>query len=213
MKILAMSDLHGHLPKLPEVDVVCIAGDITPYYYRQDAESQWRWYNDVYLLWVEQQPCRHLITVAGNNDYCFESYAPLSTPKHLYLENTGVVIDGVSFYGTPNTPKPCNCKAFSKRSEKLVELFHKIPQRVDVLVCHTTPHGVNECGVMASNGIDKGCIELTEALRERDIKMVVCGHIHTGNHTSAPWLGKTVVNVAHCNEYKKPEFPPFIFEL
>ncbi|MFI3265365.1 MAG: hypothetical protein SNG38_03040 [Rikenellaceae bacterium] len=56
MKLIAIYDLHGHLPKLPEADIICIVGDITSDDHRKDGEAQWRWYNEVYLPWVESLP-------------------------------------------------------------------------------------------------------------------------------------------------------------
>lgn len=213
MKIVAISDLHGHLISLPPADVICIAGDISPVRSHLDIEAQWRWYQQRYLPWVESLPCKKVITVAGNNDYCFLHQSPISTSKHIYLQNTGVEIEGYTFYGSPNVPKSCSRKAFSKKSEKLVELFARIPHKLDVLICHSTPYGANGCGVMAGTERDKGCIELSDAIRSKDIRYMVCGHIHTGNHTPSLWENTIVANVALCNECKQPTYPPFQFEL
>ena len=213
MKIIAISDLHGHLPKLPEADVVCIVGDITSDGHRKDAAAQWRWYNEVYLFWVEALPARKVITVAGNHDYCFLEHSPISTDKHIYLENSGVTIDGYTFYGTPNTRPPMNNFAFSQKSERLTEIFNQIPDKLDFLLCHAAPFGVNNCGMLGDGSADIGNAELTEAIKDKDIGYILCGHVHTGNHTMGEWRGKKIANVSYCKESKIPAYEPVIIEL
>ncbi len=213
MKIVAISDLHGHLPNLPEADVICIVGDITSDNHRKDAAAQWEWYNEVYLPWVESLPARKVITVAGNHDYCFEEYSPISTDKHIYLENTGVEIDGYTFYGTPNTRPPMNNFAFSKKSKKLTKLFKKIPHKLDFLLCHSAPYNVNNCGMLGDGSDDIGNKELTEAIRKKDISYMFCGHVHTGNHSMGEWQGKKIANVSYCKEGKIPAYEPLVVEI
>ena len=213
MKLIITSDLHGHLPQLGEADVICIVGDITSDDYRKDADTQWRWYNEEYLPWIEGLPASKVITVAGNHDYCFLEHRPTLTDKHIYLENSGIEIDGVTFYGTPNTRPPINNFAFSESSERLTEVFSEIPNKLDVLLCHSAPYEVNNCGMLADSSEDIGNMELTEAIKNKDIRYIFCGHVHTGNHVMSEWRGKKIANVSYCKESKAPAYEPLILEI
>ena len=208
MKIIAIADLHGHLPALESADVVCVAGDITPDSCRQDADRQWRWFYESYIPWIGGLDCKKVITVAGNHDYCFEKYTPANTDKHIYLENNGATIAGVTFYGTPNAPKPVNNIAFCRDSGELSGIFSRIPDVLDVLICHAPPYGAGGCGHPSGGPEDLGCRELTEALRDKRIGHIFCGHIHTGNHETYLWRGKKITNVALCGDNKQPAYPP-----
>ncbi len=165
MKIVAISDLHGHLPQLPEADIICIVGDITSDDHRKDATAQWAWYNETYLPWVESLPARKVITVAGNHDYCFLEHKPIATDK------------------------------------------------LDFLLAHSSPFGVNDCGMLGDKSEDLGNKEMTEALKDKDIRYIFCRHIHTGNHIMGEWRVKKIVNLSYCKENKIPANEPYIFGL
>ncbi len=213
MKIVAISDLHGHLPALPEADIICIVGDITSDDHRKDVAAQWRWYNEVYMPWVESLPARKVITVAGNHDYCFLEYTPTQTDKHIYLENSGVEIDGYTFYGVPNTRPAMRNHGFSMTHEELVKIFNAVPDKLDFLLAHSSPYGVNNHGMLGDGSEDLGNKEMTEALKDKDIRYIFCGHIHTGNHSLTEWRGKKIANVSYCKENKIPAYEPLIIEL
>lgn len=207
MRLAVTSDLHGHLPEIEPVDVMCIGGDITPDCYARDAEAQWSWFNTTFMTWVDALPCQKVLLVAGNHDYCFEAYKPASMGKLIYLENSGVELFGYSFWGTPNVPRPFHNFAFCQHHEQLVETFARIPDRLDFLICHGAPFGVNGCGVWRKGLKDLGCFELTEALMKKHISYIFCGHIHRGNHHAGLWRGKRIMNVSFCGDRKEPRYP------
>ena len=57
VKIVAISDLHGHLPAgLPEGDVLCICGDIFPLdiqTYMIDCDD---WLSNIFIPWTNNLP-------------------------------------------------------------------------------------------------------------------------------------------------------------
>ncbi len=214
MKIVAISDLHGHLPELPTTDIVCIAGDIVPVAMNDDIEAQWRWYNEVYLPWVEYLSSRYVITVAGNHDTFVKRHKIISTDKHRYLENNGVELMGYSFYGTPNTSKLDNHLTHMPYDNSLREIFETIPDKLDFLLCHHSPFGANNVGALyAGEGNDIGSKELADAVEKKDIRYIFCGHIHTGNHSLSEWRGKKIANVALRSESMQIEYEPLILKI
>lgn len=210
MKIIAISDLHGHLPILPECDVLCIAGDVTPDCFRMDAEKQREWLDGPFADWIFSLDCYTRILVAGNHDYGLLSGCPgFLSEGVVYLENEGYETMGFTFWGTPNVPKPTNNLAFYQESDELLKTFRKIPDKVDFLISHAAPYGANNCGMLGDGSADIGSRELAEAIKDKDIGYIFCGHIHTGNHNVGLWEGRRIVNVSYCNENKEPAYDPF----
>lgn len=73
VKVVAISDLHGYLPKdIPECDVVCICGDIVPLDYQQHLVKSISWFLLDFKPWAEALPCDKVIFVAGNHDFFLE---------------------------------------------------------------------------------------------------------------------------------------------
>ena len=73
LKIVAISDIHGLLPELPECDVVCCAGDISPLEYQKDQTQMVSWFCLEFLPWVEKLPCKKFILVGGNHDFFLQN--------------------------------------------------------------------------------------------------------------------------------------------
>ena len=73
LKIVAISDIHGLLPELPECDVVCCAGDISPLEYQTDQTQMLGWFYLVFLPWVESLPCKKFVMISGNHDFFLQN--------------------------------------------------------------------------------------------------------------------------------------------
>lgn len=218
MKFIVTSDIHGHLPNIGACDIFIIGGDVFPKETDRDVATQERWYYDVFDPWLSALPCRYVILVPGNHDYFFEALyqskrlMSLSSPKLKILCNNSMTLDGIRFYGTPNSFPLKKNFAFCQESEALTETFRKIPEKFDVLIAHAAPY---EIGRLAGveDGLDVGCKELTEALKSRKIKYVFCGHIHNGNHKKVKWNGMTLYNVSRCNNLKEVAYPLLSLDL
>lgn len=74
MKVAAISDLHGLLPKdLPQGDVLCICGDIVPLEYQRDLVQSIAWFCLEFVPWTDSLPYKKVIFVAGNHDFFLEA--------------------------------------------------------------------------------------------------------------------------------------------
>ncbi len=69
MKIIAISDLHGYLPKISECDVVCICGDIIPLQYQNDTIKSISWFLLDFVPWANSINCDKVIFIAGNHKF------------------------------------------------------------------------------------------------------------------------------------------------
>jgi Icc-related predicted phosphoesterase len=92
------------------------------------------------------------------------------------LNDTGTVIDGVSFYGTSvQPPAPHRTMAFNVSLEEDRDLaFAKIPNNLDVLITHTPPFRKLD----DVQGISVGCRALGRAVARVKPRYHVFGHIH-----------------------------------
>lgn len=154
MRIIQISDTHGkhHLLKgLPEGDVIVHCGDIT-----EDGTE-----DEVldFLNWFIDLPYRHKIFVTGNHDLCLrdaQNIEDLPEDVH-FLQDRGIVIDGVSFYGL----------AFNHQESN-------IPDSVDVLVTHEPPLAILD----EIEGTSWGNLPLLKRIYEVKPKYHLFGHTH-----------------------------------
>ena len=97
MKIVALADLHGYLPSaIPACDLLLLAGDLTPVQNHAPA-FQAQWLDGPFRAWLQGQPARKIIGVAGNHGFVFEQM-PFLVPRDLpwtYLQDSGTEWEGL----------------------------------------------------------------------------------------------------------------------
>jgi Icc-related predicted phosphoesterase len=211
MKILHISDTHGFHYQMPEdrflgIDVVIHSGDCSNYLKPYPNEREVREFIDWYMM----VPVQHKIYVAGNHDTSIES--GLVTKKDfedkgiIYLENNGIMIDGIKFWGSPHTPT-FGGWAFMKARDKINRVWEAIPEDTDVLIIHGPPKGVRDLSFDRAGNLEMcGCSALMKrcwALKDT-LKLVAFGHIHnmdgvdTNQGVSHYSLTPTVFSNAAC---------------
>jgi predicted phosphohydrolase len=208
MRIVFVSDTHTHPIPLPPGDVLVHAGDATSRGTPAEVAE--------FLRWFGSQPHPRKVLVAGNHDWLFQKDPGLAAkllaehPSVTYLQDAGVEIDGVRFWGSPWQPEFCDW-AFNlpRRGERLRKAWAAIPADTDVLVTHGPPHGVLDT---VRGGPHLGCEELTRRLGEIQPRIHVFGHIHDshGTHRSGATLS---INASTCDERYRPVNPPIVEEL
>ena len=72
----------------------------------------------------------------------------------LYLEDSGIEIDGVRFWGSPWTPNFMDWAFMLDRDELLYQKWKAIPEHTDVLITHGPPKGIGDLVAM------HGCLYL-----------------------------------------------------
>ena len=243
MKLAFMSDMHGFLPVFEEkVDVVGIAGDIVPLEVQNDTVKSVVWFTRKFVPWAENLNCQKVLLIGGNHDHFLQhivsNYFENSTfkddkdyiesssaeliksklilPKKIvYLQDTVYSFNHVKFYGSPWIPDLKNW-AFYKNHADLEKTFSKIPDDCDVLITHA-PGTENDMGTSMWNpGMPMyGCEELTEKVKNSNIRLWVAGHVHTGNHKQSLLSNgiTQIVNVSLKDENYKVSFEPLVIEL
>lgn len=155
--------------------------------------------------WLNQLPYKHLIVVAGNHDLMFqkdperaEALLKSRCPRVHYLNDSGVEILGLKFWGSPwsiTTPKEISAMtwAFQEGRGEIKRRWELIPDGLDVLITHGPPSG-NLGGVLI-DGEDVGDIELFGAVIRKRPRLHCSGHIHPG-YGNRIYRGIRFVNAA-----------------
>ena len=207
MRIVATSDCHGRYREadLPEGDVLVLAGDMLPH---SGAEV-----GDLADLeeWLDGVAFRNVILIAGNHDWLFERNKTIRPRNAIYLEDSGVELDGVKFFGSPWQPEFCSW-AFNlpRKGPELAAAWAKIPVKTDVLVTHGPPHGILDRPYGTRPGV--GCELLRERVKVLKPKVHIFGHIHGDygkHHEDGTWF----VNAALCDEDYEPVQPPLVIDV
>ncbi len=158
-----------------------------------------------------------VIMIAGNHEITLQSsYEQSVRSKERmalcgihYLEDSGVTLDGVSFYGSPWTPQ-CGPWGFQIENKWQAEaIWKKIPEHLDVLITHGPPAGILD---KTEDGIRVGCDHLRVHLAAQTKynlapRIHAFGHIH---HSYGMQLqGRTLhINACTTKEFGKSRNPP-----
>lgn len=133
------------------------------------------------------------VVVPGNS----ESYEELQTACAMWssahvLHGSGVVIDGVAFWGlggaAPTTP--FGSWSYDFTEDQAAALLSDCPAG-GVLVTHSPPKGVLD---VSSTGQNLGCMAVLAAIERCRPRLVVCGHIHDCSGRMVVHGTTTVIN-------------------
>lgn len=216
MRLVVISDTHNRHKKitLPEGDVLIHCGDATG----QGRPSEVREFSK----WFRAQPFKDKIFVAGNHDMDFQDH-PVEAAVYLqpgldgvhYLMDSGTVIDGVKFWGSPWTKK-FNEWAFMKEDNdpKLGRIYDQIPADTDVLITHGPPLYIRDKGLhdYKGDGGHCGLSPLRDAVRRIRPQLHVFGHVHEayGQEESG---GTKFGNAAICDLSYNPINAPLVYDI
>jgi len=238
MKIIGISDIHGNLDiKIPEADVLCICGDISPLKAQRNMPQMISWIRKRFITWIEELPVKKVFLVAGNHDFVFQnpefkdeaiSSLTILSNKIVYLQDGSYEYNGKSFYGSPWVIGP---KGWAFYDESLENIKRTIHESIDVCLFHQPLEAVNNGRVLQipswmigatipSNLITDeqlhpsfGSTILDKLVEEKKPKLVMTGHVHSGNHELSAFCDSKVVNVSQLDEDYKLKYKPFEIEI
>jgi len=218
MKICCLSDTHGYLPRIPECDILLLAGDYSPIDYGRSYYTQW--YLNDFILWLQhcKEKCKYIVGIAGNHDFIFDENSfkygipsELYAVKHTinenwhYLENSSINIDGINICGIPHQRRFYDW-AFNLDESELDKIFEKIPKNTDIILTHGPPLNILDYSPFGNENI--GSATLRQIALDIQAKMVVFGH----NHQTGIQIveNTTFVNAAYVDNQYNPYGLPII---
>lgn len=229
MKVVAMSDLHGTLLPVEDIEpceLVCICGDIVPLKIQANSHKTKRWLRNEFKTWCESLPCDKVVFIAGNHDFYLQDLDFMYSvfPKDgkvTYLFHEGYVYTSregkeYSIFGTPY------CKifgnwAFMDTDERLIELYKSIPENLDILLTHDQPYGwgdvLEQLITPWADSSHIGNQPLSKAILEKQPKYLFCGHLHSTTHNCVE-IGETKrYNVSIKDERYDPVYDPLVLDI
>ncbi len=198
MLIDFVSDLHGFRPELSGGDILIIAGDLTA----RDTISEY----DRFVLWLNKQPYRLKVVIAGNHDGLIEkgkiTIGGDPSQNIHYLCDSGMEFEGFKIWGSPYTPIFLNWYFMRNRGQDIKKHWDLIPGNTDILVTHGPPFGIFDKTI---DEIRVGCEDLRIAVQERIKPRIHCfGHIHECAGSITKIDGVTYVNCSYVDEQYRP---------
>jgi Icc-related predicted phosphoesterase len=164
------------------------------------------------LKWYNELNFKNKILIAGNHDFYFEEGKPediaamlAEYPNITYLNDSGVEIDGVKFWGSPVQPWFYDW-AFNRRGADICKHWDLIPNDTHVLLTHGPVKGYLD---MTQRGESVGCPYLLEKISQMpNLSVGVWGHIHEAYGRVELPDGKIFINASVLNlRYEMANYP------
>ncbi len=209
IRIVCVSDTHfyhQHL-EVPDGDILVHAGDFMGF---GNMERHIAEFNQ----WLGQQPHAHKIVIAGNHDSLFESspgVARALLTNAIYLENSGVVLEGLRFWGPPVQPTFHEWAFNVDRGDPIRRYWDMIPTGTDILVTHGPPFGILDQAGPATPHL--GCEELAKAVQRVEPKLHIFGHIHGGYGELRSANGTHFVNASVLKKKHMDFNDPYVVDV
>ncbi|MBE8222231.1 MAG: metallophosphoesterase [Bdellovibrionales bacterium] len=209
MKLTFISDTHNHHSKLnlTSGDILIHCGDFTNKGSISDVEN--------FSTWMQKQNFKYKIVISGNHDFGLEderrfvSESLLKEKDIIYLNDTGIEIKGIKFWGSPVQPAFRNWAFNKERGEEIKKHWDLIPQNTDVLITHGPAFGIlDKC----KTGENVGCKELLTAVNNIKPKIHAFGHIHEAYGTQET-NGIKFINASNLNELYQCSNLPISLEI
>ncbi len=208
MKIVAISDTHGlhNQLQLPKGDLLLHSGDVAKRGSEQEIIA--------FLNWFSQQDFQYKIFIAGNHDFFFEqtpvsAIAALIPENVLYLNDSGVTIEGINIWGSPVQPRFFNWAFNRDRGADIDQHWQLIPENTDILLTHGPPKGILD---KTFQGLAVGCEMLLNRIEQIQPKYNIFGHIHEAygqvTKNNIHFINASVVNLRYMVVN-----PPVVFEI
>jgi len=241
VRLAFISDTHTQHRKLTEAlekaraDILVHSGDFTA-----DDPSRKEMEIGEFANWCSmlrrKKIVKHVIVIAGNHDEFFDAHCPetkrcndpgisercrtaLREAGVIYLQDSGCVVEGVAFWGTPWTGRWYDWGFQIDTAVQDEEIFGRIPSRtqanvaIDVLVTHGPPYGIRDTvkrGLHEERDEHAGSRALREAVDRVAPRIHAFGHIHPGYGMTVMPNGTLCINACSLN---KPMNPPIVVEL
>jgi len=208
LRFVAISDTHCRHRNLtlPKGDVLLHAGDICYKGVKAEVVD--------FLDWFEKQKFKYKIFIAGNHDFHFEKISTTEieqlVPKNVvYLNDSGIEIEGIKIWGSPVTPYFFKWAFNRKRGAAISKHWKLIPPDTDILLVHGPPYGILDTVI---NEQHTGCKDLLKIILEIKPNTVVSGHIHE-SYGMVNKYGIRFINSCLLNESYELMNKPIIFDL
>ena len=172
MDLTIIADTHGLHDeiKLSPGTMLIHAGDITEFGIEEEVID--------FLQWFAEQPFKYKIFIAGNHDLFLEECTIAKRKKLIpngiiYLQNSGVEIEGIKVWGSPVTPYFLGMAFNARRGADIKKIWNKIPIETNILITHGPPKGILDN--------DFGCEEILQRVNIIQPKVHCFGHVHETN--------------------------------
>lgn len=212
MRIVCISDTHGqHFGlDLPLGDTIIHAGDFSSHGNMIDSIKFLNWFNTL--------PFKNKILIAGNHDIWMERANPseikaVIPSDVIYLNDSGIKIDGVNFWGSPVQPRFFNWAFNRDRGSQIKYHWDLIPNDTDILITHGPAYKIlDQAPRDYSQTESVGCKDLLDAIKRTRPKLHICGHIHN-SHGYESKDNTLFVNASLVNEEYKLVNNPIVVDI
>lgn len=226
-RLAFISDTHTHHGRLTtavveaKADVLVHCGDFTanePHKKMDEISAFAEWCE----MLLRKSYVKHVVAIAGNHDEFFDSTCPETRRRDdptisercrdklrkagvVYLQDSGQVVCGLAFWGTPWTGRFYDWAFQIDSRQQDTDIFGAIPSRaqanvaIDVLVTHGPPYGIRDHvrrGDYGERIEHSGSPALLAALDRVKPRICAFGHIHDGHGLTVMPNGVLCINAA-----------------